>query len=285
MPKTDKTDKTKNTELDRILEKELKRAGEKNADAGETEDEGSGSYEQTLKLCGIGLNEAENLAADLLKGENPALTIEDRDGEVHIHVSALPDGEKSAKKLAKRVIKELKSRFSEKIYTTEDTVTLEQTVYELLRSNSLTVTTAESCTGGLVAARLINVPGASEVFKEGFITYSNKAKRTRLGVKKSTLLKHGAVSEQTVKEMTKGALFTSRADVAVAVSGVAGPDGGNEEKPVGTVFVGCNIRGKIEVCEYHFDGDRNEVRQKTVTAALSLLRRCMLKLYSENNFR
>ena len=109
--------------------------------------------------------------------------------------------------------------------------TLAEEVVELLKMDELTVTTAESCTGGLVAARLVDVPGVSEVFKQGFITYSNKAKRKLLNVKKTTLKEFGAVSEKTAREMAKGAILASGADAAIATTGIAGPDGGTEEKP------------------------------------------------------
>ena len=116
-------------------------------------------------------------------------------------------------------------------------MTLAEEVVKLLEEDELTVTTAESCTGGLVAARLVDVPGVSEVFKQGFITYSNKAKRKLLNVKKTTLKEVGAVSEKTAREMAKGAILASGADAAIATTGIAGPDGGTEEKPVGLVYI------------------------------------------------
>ncbi|MCR4740712.1 MAG: nicotinamide-nucleotide amidohydrolase family protein [Lachnospiraceae bacterium] len=252
----------------------------------EIEEKDVNEYTQLLKLCGIPIGEVKKNIKDLIKegGDNPVITLLEEKGEVYIRVSAEKEGEKSAKKIAKPVIKELKSRFSEKIYTTDENTTLEETVVELLKNNKLTVTTAESCTGGMIAARLVDIPGVSEVFKEGFITYSNKSKRLRLGVKKGTLSGKGAVSEQTVKEMLKGAIKSSKADCALAVSGVAGPDGGTEEKPVGTVYIGCYVGGKATVIEKHFEGDRKYVRECTVTESLALLRICLLKYYSEKNF-
>lgn len=151
--------------------------------------------------------------------------------------------------------------------------TLAEEVVELLKVDELTVTTAESCTGGLVAARLVDVPGVSEVFKQGFITYSNKAKRKLLNVKKTTLKEFGAVSEKTAREMAKGAILASGADAAIATTGIAGPDGGTEEKPVGLVYIGVSVRGRMYVEEHHFEGDRSEVRESTVQAALALLKK------------
>ncbi|MCR5107287.1 MAG: nicotinamide-nucleotide amidohydrolase family protein [Lachnospiraceae bacterium] len=244
----------------------------------------SGEHSYILKLCGISRGQVNNQIGDLLNGDNPKIDISDSHGEIYIRIIAKRTEEKSAKKLAKPVAKEIRSRFAEKIFAMDEESTLEESVVDLLKNNGLTVTTAESCTGGMIAARLVDVPGVSEVFKEGFITYSNKAKRLRLGVKKTTLLAKGAVSEQTVKEMLKGGIKISRADVCLAVSGIAGPDGGTEEKPVGTVFIGCFVGGKAYINEHHFDGDRREIREKTVTEALALLRLCLLKYYSEKNF-
>ncbi len=142
------------------------------------------------------------------------------------------------------------------------------------------MTTAESCTGGLLAAKLTGVPGVSEVFKSGQVTYSNKAKHRLLGVKKHSLGKHGAVSENVAKEMAKGAAVSSRADVAVAITGIAGPDGGSPEKPVGLVYIACSVCGKVKVKEYNFTGNRNKIRESSVIAALTLMRHCILEYYS-----
>lgn len=242
-------------------------------------------YSQTVKICGVGESKAETMIADLIVGQdNPTVAPYAKTGEVHLRVTARAEDEKAAKKLVKPVVKELKARFGTHIYTTDESVTLEKAVVDLLVANDLTVSTAESCTGGLLAARLINVPGVSAVYKTGHITYSNKAKRRVLGVKRMTLEKHGAVSEAVAKEMAKGAAAITKADVSVAVTGIAGPDGGSEEKPVGLVYIGCNVRGKVTVKEYHFSGNRAKIRENTVVAALSLMRRCVLEYYSEVTF-
>lgn len=183
--------------------------------------------------------------------------------------------------MIKPVVKELKSRFGYDIYTTDEEVTLEKAVVDLLLAKELTVTCAESCTGGLLSARIINVPGASEVFKSGMITYSNKSKRSLLNVKKSTLQKHGAVSARTAEEMVKGAALVSKADVAVALTGIAGPDGGTEEKPVGLVYIACNVKGTVTVKEFRFKGNRMKIRDAATTAALMLMRNCILEYFSQ----
>lgn len=242
-------------------------------------------YSQTVKICGLGESMVETQVKDLIDAQsNPTLATYAKTGEVHIRVTASAGDAKEAKKLTKPVVKELKARFGENIYTAEEDVTLEKAVEELLLANGLTLTCAESCTGGLLSARLVNVPGSSEVFRSGLVTYSNKAKRKLLGVKKSTLQKYGAVSARTAEEMAKGAANLSKCDVTVSVTGIAGPDGGTKEKPVGLVYIACNIKGKVEVREYHFSGSRAKVRESAVSAALTLLRSCILEYISNVTF-
>lgn len=242
-------------------------------------------YSKTVKICGIGESRAASMIADMIDNQsNPTIATYAKTGEVHIRVSAKAEDESSAKKLAKPMVKELKNRFAQYIYTTEAEVTLEKAVVDLLIANELTVGTVESCTGGLVAARLINVPGVSDAFKSGIVTYSNKAKRRFVGVKKSTLDKYGAVSKQTAAEMAKGLTLLNKADVVISTTGIAGPDGGTEEKPVGLVYIGCYVCGKTSVKECHFTGNRQKIRDNTVTAALDFMRQCILEYYSEKTF-
>lgn len=242
-------------------------------------------YSQTVKICGVGESMAETRVKDLIDAQtNPTLATYAKTGEVHIRVTASAENTKEAKKLTKPVVKELKARFGEDIYTTEEDVTLEKAVEELLLANKLTLTCAESCTGGLLSARLVNVPGSSEVFRSGLVTYSNKAKRRLLNVKKSTLQKHGAVSARTAEEMAKGAAALSKCDVTVSVTGIAGPDGGTREKPVGLVYIACDVKGKVTVKEYHFSGSRAKVRESAVSAALTLMRSCILEYISDMTF-
>ncbi|MCR5419930.1 MAG: nicotinamide-nucleotide amidohydrolase family protein [Lachnospiraceae bacterium] len=244
----------------------------------------NGFFVKYFKICGMKEKDVRSNLKDMLSAKNPKVSYEAVPGEVHIKLEARDEGDSSAKKLAKPLVKEIKNRFGLNIYTTDKDTTLEKAVVDLLKTNSLVLATCESCTGGMIASRIIDVPGASEVFKEGFVTYSNKAKRTRLGVKKGTLLKYGAVSEETAKEMVKGCATVSKANVTLSTTGIAGPDGGTEDKPVGLVYVGCNVCGKTRINKYNFDGDRMEIRQKATSCALSLLRTCILEYYSEKNF-
>lgn len=152
---------------------------------------------------------------------------------------------------------------------------MENEIVQLLKSRGLTVTCAESCTGGLLSGRIINVPGVSDVYKAGFVTYSNEAKHKLLGVKNRTLKKFGAVSPQTAHEMAAGAARAAKSDVALSVTGIAGPDGGTPEKPVGLVYIGCSVQGKVTVEKCQFSGSRSEIREASVEAALKLLQKCL----------
>ena len=246
---------------------------------------GEALYSEMVKICGSGESFVETDLKDLIDAQdNPTIATYAKTGEVHVRVTAKAASEKEAHKLVKPVVKEIKKRFGSKIFTTDENVTLEAAVMQLLNENKLTLATAESLTGGMVTSRLINVPGASDVIKSGFITYSNKSKRKYLGVKRSTLDKYGAVSEQCAKEMAKGCAATAKSDVAVSLTGIAGPDGGTDEKPVGLTYIGVSVLGKIKVKKYLFSGEREKVRESATAAALTLLRHCLLENLTERTF-
>lgn len=242
-------------------------------------------FSQTVKICGIGEGTVAQQIRDLIEQQtNPTIATYAKTGEVHLRVTAMAEDEKSAKKLIKPMVKELKGRFGNAIYTTQEEVSLDKSIVDLLIANKLTISTVESCTGGLVAARLINVPGVSEVFKAGLVTYSNKAKRKLAGVSKITLDKKGAVSAEVAKEMVKGAAVMTKSEVTVGITGIAGPDGGTKEKPVGLVYIACSVCGKVKVKECHFSGNRQKIRETAVVTALVLVRECILEYFSEVTF-
>lgn len=155
----------------------------------------------------------------------------------------------------------------------EGNTTIEDEVAKILIKNKLTISTAESCTGGLLAGRLINYPGISSVFLEGAVTYSNEAKIKRLGVKKETLDKCGAVSSETAAEMAEGIAKAAGTDVGLSTTGIAGPGGGTEEKPVGLVYLGLYINGKVMTKKLNLSGNRQKVREAAVIKSLDWLRR------------
>lgn len=151
----------------------------------------------------------------------------------------------------------------------------EEEAVGILLKKGYEITTAESCTGGMIASTLINVSGISEIYKEGYITYANESKQRLLGVKEETLNAYGAVSEQTAYEMALGAAKAAGAKVALAVTGIAGPGGGTKEKPVGLVYIGCCIDGRVTVLKNLFSGDRLSVRKQAAAKALALLLECL----------
>ena len=148
---------------------------------------------------------------------------------------------------------------------------MEQEVAELFIQKNLKVTTAESCTGGLIAAALVNVSGISGQFEEGYITYSNAAKEKILGVRHQTLEQYGAVSSQTAEEMARGARQSANADISIISTGIAGPDGGTKEKPAGLVYLACCYKDHVKVERHLFSGDRQAVRNCAVREALRLI--------------
>ena len=237
-----------------------------------------GIYSKMVKICGIGESKAETMIADLMDEQsNPTIAPYAKTGEVHLRVTAKAENEEQAEELMKPVMEELFQRFGETIYTIEEEVTLEEAIVKLLAEKNMTLTTAESCTGGLLAGRVMNVPGASSIYKEGYITYSNEAKEKLLGVAHETLEKYGAVSHETAYEMAGGAAKAAEADAALSVTGIAGPDGGTKEKPVGLVYVGCYVKGNVRTEEFRFTGNRNKNRDYAVVRALTLLREELLK--------
>ena len=240
-------------------------------------------YSQVVKICGIGESQVAEDIQDMIQAQtNPTIAPYAKIGEVHLRITAKVSDEKEGKKLIKPVVRELKRRFGRNIFATEAEKTLEEAVVDMLRDQQLTLALAESCTGGEIAARIVNVPGASQVFTHGFVTYSNRAKRKCLGVKKATLKLEGAVSAKCAKEMAKGGCNAAEADICLSITGLAGPDGGTKETPVGTVFMGCCYNGKVVTREFHFTGNRTKIRQQATAHALAFLRECMMEGISKS---
>lgn len=148
---------------------------------------------------------------------------------------------------------------------------------KLLREKKWSLAVAESCTGGLLSKMLTDEAGASDFFVEGVTTYSNKSKQKRLGVRATTLKLHGAVSEETAREMARGLRKKTGADVSLSITGIAGPAGGSADKPVGLVYIGCSTRQRTLVQKYNFSGDRSVIRQRAALMALELLRKELLR--------
>lgn len=233
-------------------------------------------FSKVLRICGIGEGHMAEQISDIIdNGINPTVAPYAKEGEVTLRITASASTEGEAENLIAPMEKEIRKRLGVNVYGTGDT-TLEAVVGELLISKSLTIAVAESCTGGLLAGRLVNYPGISEVLLEGAVTYSNDAKMKRLGVKKETLEAHGAVSEETAAEMAEGIALAAGTRIGLSTTGIAGPGGGSPEKPVGLVYIGLYIDVKVTVKRLNCPGDRQAVRNRTVVSALDLLRREIL---------
>ena len=235
-------------------------------------------YGQIFKIYGVSETEVKDALKEILnQGSAIPVYTRRRGKEVHVLAETAETDEERAKELLRPISRSIKKALGDMYYTTRENETMEEAVVRLLVKNKLTVTTVESCTGGMIASKIVNVAGASEVFNQGFVTYSNRAKRKMVGVGKNTLKKYGAVSEPTAREMAAGGAEEADAEAAVAVTGIAGPDGGTDEKPVGLVYIACCLNGDVTVEECHFHGSRTEIREQSAMEALDLLRRCILK--------
>ncbi|MFA9423804.1 MAG: competence/damage-inducible protein A [Sedimentibacter sp.] len=230
-------------------------------------------YGEKLVVVNIGESAAEEMILDIIKKQtNPTIAPYASAGKVIFRITAKADTKEKCMELIQPVKEELIRRFGVNNAYTTQTGKVEDRTAELLLEKNITIAVAESCTGGMVASRLISYPGISKVFKEGFITYSNQAKMHTLQVNRETLDKFGAVSEETAKEMAYGAAKTAGADIGVSTTGVAGPDGGTDEKPVGLVYVCVYYKNKFNILKISSTGSRDTVRERASTSVLDLIR-------------
>lgn len=228
---------------------------------------------RTLKIVGMGETAVESALRDLIDAQtNPTIAPYAKVGEVHVRVTASAPDETAASSLLSPTCDEIYTRLGSVIYAEND-ATLAEVIVDALKKNNLTLALAESCTGGMIAAQIVDVAGCSAVFREGFVTYANEAKTARLGVSDEILATHGAVSAETAAAMAEGAARAAGADVGLSVTGIAGPDGGTPEKPVGLVYIGLHINGSTKTEAHNFTGNRSVIRRRTAIFALDFLRR------------
>ncbi|HEY8486078.1 MAG TPA: competence/damage-inducible protein A [Limnochordales bacterium] len=233
-------------------------------------------YSRLLKFAGIGEAALEEALRDLIRAQtNPTLATYAGVGEVSLRVTASAPHREQAQQLVEEMVQRVLARVGQYLYGFDDD-TLEAVVVRLLEASGCTLAVAESCTGGLVGDRLTNVPGVSRFFVEGAVVYSNEAKVRRLGVDPAVLAEHGAVSEACARAMAEGVRRTAGADLGLAVTGIAGPTGATDRKPVGLVFVAVTDGGQARVEEHRFPGERRLVKARAAQAALNLLR-CFLQ--------
>ncbi len=230
-----------------------------------------------IRTFGIGESLMAERVNDLFDAENPTVAPYAKDGEALLRVTAMARTKEEAENLCKPVINEIKNRLDGFVYGVDYTC-IEEAVIEKLKEKHMKVATAESCTGGLIAKRITDVPGASEVFDCGIISYANEIKYRVLGVSEDDLNKYGAVSEPVARQMAQGALKVSGADIAVSVTGIAGPDSDSTNKPVGLVYIGLADRDNVWVRELRTSRkDRSYNRYVSASNALN-----MIRLYIDN---
>lgn len=225
-----------------------------------------------IRTFGIGESLMAERVNDLFDAENPTVAPYAKDGEALLRVTAMARTKEEAENLCEPVINEIKSRLDGFVYGVDYTC-IEEAVIEKLKEKHMKVATAESCTGGLIAKRITDVPGASEVFDCGIISYANEIKHRVLGVSEDDLNKYGAVSEPVAKQMAQGALRVSGADVAVSVTGIAGPNSDGTDKPVGLVYIALADKDNVWVKELRTSRkDRSYNRYVSASNALNMIR-------------
>lgn len=233
---------------------------------------------EVLRIIGVGESKVENDILDIIDSQtNPTIATYAKGYECTLRITAKAKSVEEAKELIKPMSDEMKRRFRQSLYATGET-SIEEVVAKMLVENNLKIAVAESCTGGMVSASLINYPGISSVFMEGCVTYSNEAKMKSLGVKKETLDVYGAVSDNCAKEMASGVAARYNTNVGIATTGIAGPGGGTDEKPVGLVYFGIYINGKVITKKYVFNGDRQGIRERATRTILNDLRLELLNM-------
>lgn len=235
--------------------------------------------ERVLKVFGMGESAIEELLGDLMNRPNLSMSLLAKRAEMHIRLvtRSSKKGSKEAEEVLNQAEADVRRRLGAKVFGA-DQETMIGIVGQLLKNKQLTIATAESCTGGLLAGALTQEPGSSGFYLGGVVSYSNSLKQGLLGVSEDNLIKYGAVSEQVAKEMAKGIRLSTGSDLAISTTGIAGPDGGSDQKPVGLVYIGLATSEGVQVEKIQLYGERESVRQLTVQAALNRVRVHMLNI-------
>ncbi len=228
-----------------------------------------------LRVAGVGESLVEDRIKDLMMDANPTVAPYAKVGEVHLRVTARADTAEEADRLIAARASLVRERLGDAIYGENDDP-IEKAVVALLARKGLTVATAESCTGGLVAQRITDISGSSAVFPGGVVAYSNAAKSDLVGVPEELITRHGAVSPEVARALAEGARRRFQATYGIGITGIAGPEGGTPEKPVGLVYIAVASEGDCQVEQAHFIGSRQIVRTRSALTALNLLRLCAL---------
>lgn len=230
----------------------------------------------TLKVFGLGESQVDEKIAPLMAMANPTVALLAKKGEVHIRITAKFSLVK-AKHEIKKLEKIIRERIGDYIFATDDE-TMEEVVGKLLISRGLKISVAESCSGGLLAHRLTNIPGISASFLAGIVSYSNEAKSNFLGIPPELIDEKGAVSPEVASEMARRLKNLTKSDISIGITGIAGPGGGSLEKPVGLLYIALGAKDR-DVCQMHrFSGTRDMIKWRTSQAALDLIRRFILNI-------
>ena len=232
-----------------------------------------------IRIYGLGESQVAQMCAEWIEADGevtvaPYCSL----GECQLRVTARGESEQAALEKVLPVVQAITALLGGSVYAVLPTASgsMEEIAGQALTEKNLTVATAESCTGGLVAAKLVNYPGISAALHEAHVTYANEAKIKYCGVKKETLEQYGAVSEQTAREMAQGLRERSGADIAVSTTGIAGPSGGTKDKPVGLVYVGCADAHGVRVEKLTLTGSRERIRNLAALRALDMIRRAAM---------
>lgn len=233
---------------------------------------------KTIRTMGIGESSLEELIKDLIiKQSNPTIATYAKQGQVEIRVTGKGKNENEVDLIIDPLVEEIDKRLGEYIYSYNDE-SIEEVFLKLLKKNRMTVAFCESCTGGLVSSRFTSIPGASQVFERGIVTYSNNSKIEELSVNESTLKTYGAVSEETAREMAIGLLNKCNVDMALSITGIAGPTGGTKDKPVGLVYIGLASKDKSYVIKNIFTGNRQDIQNKAANKIFVEGRKYLLEI-------
>ncbi|MCX7715010.1 MAG: competence/damage-inducible protein A [Clostridia bacterium] len=234
-------------------------------------------YSKVLQIFGIGESAVAEKLKDMMENmKNPTLAPYAKDVGVRLRITAMCKDKEEGEAMIAPIEEEIRTLLGDAVYGIGEQ-TLAEVVVDAIKSKGLVISAAESCTGGMFAQMITDIAGASSILNESIVTYSNEAKIKYLGVKESTLKKFGAVSEQTAREMAEGICRQSGADIGVGITGIAGPDGGSEEKPVGLVYAGICMGGKTIVKKLMLSGNRAKIRYGACLNAFDMIRHEMLK--------
>lgn len=230
---------------------------------------------KVLHTCGLPESRVNELIQDILKQKRPAVGLTARETGVDIRIVAREGSRARARSAVERTEAEVRRKLDDAVYGV-DGQKMEEIVGALLLQRKMTLSVAESCTGGLIGGRITNIPGSSAYFERGVVSYSNAAKTALLGVPAALIERHGAVSREAASAMAKGIRAQAKTDLGLAVTGIAGPTGGTPEKPVGLVYIALASPAEVTVDEHRFLGDRDQVRQRTAQTALDMVRRYLI---------